>query len=552
MQSTVVPTGRPVTMAPRGMVAAPHFLAAEAGVWALQQGGNAVDAAVTANAVLGVVYPHMAGLGGDAFFVVWHPEARQPICLNGSGHSGYQATPQYYRDRGHEAVPNRGPLAACTVPAAVAAWGDVHSRWGALPWDQLLEPAIHYADRGFPVTASLASSLARHESLLERYEATRAVFTRDGRPYVEGDLLVQRDLAQTLRTLADDGPEAFYLGDLAEEIIAYLEEHGSLLTRQDLEDQHSDWTTPLSVTYRGLTLYQPPPNSEGLEALFMLRLLDGLDLQAIGDGTAHYYHTLIEAGKVTLADLSGRMADPNYARLPLDQLLAEYYVDRRRALIQADRARLPAEYAAGLLFPLELSLRPSPAGAATGYIAAVDDRGLTVSLIQSLHSEFGSGVVAGRTGVLLHNAGASFTLDGQAPNRLEARKRPAEPLMPGLLSAGERPLLALGASGGQSEAPTLAALITRIVDFGHNIQQAIEAPRWLMTSRQNGDLSSVTIEGRVPDSAIRRLRELGHDVKVGGDWSEAVGRAQGIAIDWARGGFHGGADPRGDGAAAGW
>jgi len=539
-------------MASRGMVAAPHYLAAEAGVWALQQGGNAVDAAVAANVVLSVIYPHMAGLGGDALFMLWHPGRRQPICLNGSGHAGYQATIQFYRDRGHEDVPPRGPLAANTVPGAVAAWGDVHTRWGALPWEQLFEPAIHYAERGFPVTANLACWLEREQKILDRYSASRGIFLRDGQPCREGQVLVQKDLAQTLRAVADDGPQAFYTGELGEAIVAYLEEHGAPLTRQDLRDHHSDWLDPLSVTYRGRTVYEFPPSSQGVAALLSLNLLEGYDLTAMGDNSAPYYHTMVEVVKAALADLDAQIADPNYVALPLRELLAPEYAARRRGLILPGQARAPADYASGILLQKELC-PPAPAATrATAYIAAADAEGLTVSLIQSLHSEFGSAVVAGGTGVLLQNSGASFTLGPDDPNRLQPHKRPFQRLMPGLVFEGERPWLIFGASGGEGEPQTHAALITRTVDFGYNVQQAIEAPRWLFGRTWGAETEALNIEGRVPDSVLRQLRELGHEVRVMSDWSDLMGQAQGIIVDAERRVFHGGADPRGDGQAIGW
>ncbi len=554
MQSTLpaTPTGRPLTMATRAMVAAPHYLAAEAGIWALQQGGNAIDGAVAAGLALSVVGPHMACLGGDALFMLWTPGHERPICLNGSGYSGYQATIEGYRDRGHEAIPLRGVLAANTVPGAVAAWGDVHARWGALPWDQLLEPAIGLAERGFPVSARLAAALARHRSALEHYDTTRAVFFPGGRPLAEGDVLVQSDLAQTLRTLADDGPEAFYQGDLAGELVSFVEGRGGLLTQEDLEDHHSDWAGALGSAYRGHTLFEFPPNSEGVAALFTLSLLAGLDVRSMGDGTARYYHVLAEAGKVTVADLAGRIGDLNHVPLPLDELLSEAYVAKRRELIRPEHARTLAEYAMGALLLGQPCPAVPAAGQATGYIAATDESGLTVSLIQSLHAEFGAGVVAGRTGVLLNNAGASFSLNEEHPNHLAPHKRPALPLMPAMLFAGGRPWLAFGASGGENEAQVQAALVTRVVDFGYNIQQAIEAPRWLLLPGSDTQPSTLHIEGQVSDAVLRQLREMGHDVTVAEDWCDRVGQAQAIAIDPVRGVFCGGADPRGDGAAIGW
>ncbi len=552
MQQTMALTGRPVTMASRGMVAAPHYLAAEAGVWALQQGGNAVDAAVAANLVLAVVYPHMAGLGGDAFLMVWHPGREEPICLNGSGHSGYGATVQFYRDRGHDRVPARGVLAANTVPGAVAAWGDAHARWGALPWEQLFEPASHYAQSGFAVTANLAAWLARSRAVLERNDGAAAIYLQGGQPYAEGQVLVQRDLAEALETLADDGPAAFYTGDLAEEMVDYLEGHGGLLGEQDFADHHSDWVDPLRTAYRGRTVYELPPNTQGVSALLILNLLGGYDVEAMGSSTPQYIHTLVEAAKVALADLDGRIADPSYAALPLERLLAPEYAGQRRALILPERARPLAEYAAEALLQPELCPRTPEPTSATAYIAAADAGGLAVSLVQSLHAEFGSGVVAGRTGVLLHNSGATFDLQPESANRLEPHKRPFQAPIPGLACAGGRPWLLFGASGGLGAPQTHAALLTRMIDLGYNVQQAIEAPRWLYGRAAEAEPEALYAEGRLPDAVLRPLQEMGHEVKVVGDWSDLMGQAQGIVLDAEHGVYHGGADPRGDGQAIGW
>ncbi len=552
MQRMPAPTGRPVTLASRGMVATPHYLASQAGLSALERGGNAVDAAIAANATLAVVYPHMAGLGGDAFMILWHPGRARPICLNGSGHSANRASIQFYLDRGHESIPAHGPLAANTVPGVVAAWSEAHTRWGRLAWEELFAPAISYAEGGFPVSANLAMWLERARPILERYPSSRQVFMRDGEPLHEGQLLVQGDLARTLRTIAEDGPKALYMGDIGLEIVRFLEEHGGSLSIEDLKEHHSDWVDPLKVEYRGRTVFGFPPNSQGLAALFLLNLLDGFDIASAGDGSAQYFHLLVEATKVTLADLRGRIADPSYVALPVEELLSPGYAARRRSLILPHLARPLGEYAPGALLGEEFCPVAPVAPSATAYIATADADGYAVSLVQSLHSEFGSGVIAGRTGILLHNAGAAFTLEPRDPNRLEPHKRPSEPLLPGLVFHEGRPWLIFGTSGGEAQLQTFATLITRMIDLGYNIQQAIEAPRWLYTPGQAGEPDLLSLEGRVPDSVLRQLREMGHDVRVTGDWTDAMGQAQGIVVDAQRGVFHGGADPRGDGQALGW
>ena len=547
MQEAPILTGRPVTMASRGIVSAPHYLAAEAGVWALQQGGNAVDAAVAAAAVLCVVEPPMAGLGGDAFLMVWQPGHGQPICLNGSGASAERATIQFYRDRGHDAVPAHGLLAAATVPGAVAAWGDAHSRWGALPWEQLFEPAIHYAENGFPVSAHLARKLKEHRALLERSEGAAALFLQGGQPYAEGETLVQRDLARSLQSLSSDGPEAMYTGDLAAAIVDGLQSRGGILSFEDLADHHSDWVAPLSGSYRAHTLYELPPNSLGAAALLTMNVLEGWDIAALGDQSAAYYHRMAEAAKLALADVNERLADPGFVATPLREMLSPAYAQHRRALV-AGHARPIREYVSEL--PTQ-ACRPAPLPVtATAAIAAADSSGLAVALVQSLYGELGSGVVVGDTGILLHNSAASFSLDPASPNRLEPQKRPIEALMPAMVFEGERPWLIFASAAGGAEAQAHAALLTRLIDLNHTVQQAIEAPRWRF--EPGGEMGTLSIEGRVPDSVLRGLRELGHDLRVVGDWSETMGQVQAVVLDHEHAMLGGGADPRGDGQAIGW
>lgn len=548
MQEAPILTGRPVTMASRGIVSAPHYLAAEAGVWAFQQGGNAVDAAVAAAAVLGVVEPHMAGLGGDAFLMLWRPGHGRPICLNGTGAAGGQATIQFYRDRGYDAMPARGLLAVATVPGATAAWGNAHARWGALPWEQLFEPAIHYAENGFPVSAHLARKLAESRALAERSPEAAALFLHDGEPYAEGETLVQRDLARSLQSLASDGPEAMYTGDLAAAIAGYLAARGGVLSGEDFANQHSDWVAPLSATYRQRTLFEPPPNTFGVAALLTANVLDGWEMPSLGDQTATYYHRLVEATKLALADLDGRLADPTFVATPLAEMLTPAYAGSRRALV-TNRARPLRDYLAGIVAQ---ACPPSPlAVSATAGIAAVDAGGLAVALVQSLHGDLGSGVIAGDTGILLHNSAAAFSLDPTSPSRIEPGKRPMHALMPAMVFEGEQPWLVFASAAGGADAQVHATLLTRLVDLGHNIQQAIEAPRWRYEPA-GAEMGTLSIEGRVPDSVLRGLRELGHDVKVVDDWSELMGQAQGIVIDREHAILAGGADPRGDGQAIGW
>lgn len=528
---------RPVTLSRNGMVSSPHYLASVAGMGALQDGGSAVDAGIAVNATLGVVYPHMSGVGGDAFWLIYDASSRKLHALNGSGRAGSQVSREFFQSRGYSTIPSRGPLAAITVPGAVDSWCAAHERFGRRPLAELLKPAIAHAREGFPVCGSQARYGLAVADVLAAYDRTRKAFLPGDNAPVLGDMLRLPHLAETMEAVAERGRDGFYTGPVAEEIARSLQAAGGLLTVEDFASHHSDWTAPVSTTYRGLTCWQPPPNSQGFAHLMILNILEGFDLASIGENTAAYVHLTVEATKLAFAERDRYLTDPEFSDIPLDRLLSKEYAAELRDRIQFDRAEPVApEYAA--------------AGDTTCSVA-VDRDGNAVSIIQSLYHEYGSGFVAGDSGVLLQNRGATFSLMADHVNRLEPGKRTFHTLMPGMLFADDGPFMVYGTMGGEGQPQTSTAMVTRVVDFHDDIQTAIDRPRWLHGRTWGDDTTDLRIESRFPAAAIKGLRERGHPVRVVDEWDDCMGHAQGILVD-RRGIFLGGADARGEGLALGW
>jgi gamma-glutamyltranspeptidase len=544
-------TGRPPSRARRGMVAAPHPLATGAGVAVLRRGGSAVDAAIATNAVLCATYPHMAGLGGDGFWLVAEPDG-SITGLNASGPAARAATRDYYAERGHgDAVPVRGALSALTVPGAVDGWRLAHERHGRLPWPDLFDDAIAYARAGVPVGRSLADWLVDDADLLGEHELTARTFLPHGRPAREGTRLVLADLARSLESVAQHGARAgFYEGDLAQRFCAALSADGSPLHPDDLASYRAHWEEPIATDYRDVRVYELPPNTQGFAALQILNLIEGFDVRAFGDGTPDYYHHLAESVKLAFADRNEWLTDRHWVDIPLKELLSKEYAAGRRELIAADAAMVMEDVAPGIRFGDHA--RREPAAGDTCAFSAVDGRGQMVSVIQSIYHDFGSAVVAGDTGILPQNRGSFFSLDPSHPNRMEPGKRTFHTLIPGLATREGHPWLAFGTMGGEGQPQTHAALLTRLVDFGYDVQQAIEAPRWLMGRTWGTSRQDLSLEGRISDEVARELERRGQPVQMVPDWDDNMGHAQAIRIDREQGYCEAGADPRGDGAAAGY
>ncbi len=538
------PQGRSVVMARRGMVASGHPLASAAGLRVLMSGGNAIDAAVATAAVLGVVQPMMSGVGGDTFLLYYPAREGRVWALNGSGIAPYAATREFFVDRGYTRMPFRGMLSV-SVPGAVDAMVTALERWGSGRFSlaQLLEPAIFYAEEGFPVTEKVSVWIAEAEEILKADPSTARIYLPQGRPPRPGEVLVQKDLAQTLRWIAQGGREVFYRGELARSIVRYCREHGGLLTEREFAEHQSEIYAPLETTYRGYRILTTAPPSQGLILLEMLNILEEFELSRLGWGSPDTVHLMVEAKKLAFADRLGYAGDPRFVDTPVGTLVSKEYARRRAREIHPSRAS--AE-------PRPGSLREELG--ATTYFAVADAEGNLVSYITSLSASFGCAQVVEGTGILLNNrAGRGFTLEAGHPNVIAPGKRTMHTLMcfMALYSDG-RPFLVWGTPGGDGQPQWCAQVFTNLVDFGMNVQQAVEAPRWLsFPGTDPADLPApfeLRMESGFPEETIAELQQRGHRVV---PMSGFAGGAQVIRVDPA-GVYHGGSDPRVDGAAMGW
>lgn len=533
---------RPPSFGKEGAVTSPHYLATLAGEDIVKRGGHAAEAAIATNAVLAVVYPHMAGLGGDLMALVWDKEEREVVEFNGSGRSGQSATLEAFTD--HEQIPERGPLSVVTVPGAVNAWWSLHQRYGKLEWESLFERAIHYAEQGFPVSKKFSDFIYEKRSVLEEYEETREHFLPDGAAPLEGELFRQPDLARSLTLIAEQGPKAFYDGEITEKIVASMERHGGILTREDFRRNETEHDQPISTSYHEYEVFQTRPNTQGAAALIILNILEHFDLASIGDNTPEYYHLMAEATKLAFLYRDEWITDEH--DMDMDP---EIFADDKVGKELADKINMQ-EISEGSFRTRELPIFRMNRD--TAYMAVVDQEGNACSLIESVYHEFGSAFMPEGTGFLLHNRGSSFELDPDHPNNLAPDKYTFHTIIPAMMLKDGEPVMLYGTMGGEGQPQTQAALVTRVVDFGYNIQQAIEAPRWLHGRTWGADSDSLKLEGRISDVVIQDLKHRGHDVEKVEDWSNSMGHAQGITIDPETGVLGAGADPRGDGIGISW
>lgn len=545
-------------MGTRGAVASSHYLASAAGLDVLREGGSATDACIAMNATLCVVYDHMAGLGGDVFAQVWDPSDGKVHALNGSGRSGSKVTIDAYRSAGHDEIPARGPMAANTVPGVVDGWAQLHDRFGKLDWERLFEDPIEHADSGFPISRKFRDYIDQKSDDLEPFETTRGIFLPQGRAPRAGSPFRQPDLADSLREVQRKGADGFYRGKLAETIVRGLRDAGGLLTLDDFADHHSDWVDPLRTTYRGLEITELPPNTQGIATLLILNLIEKDNVRALGDSSADLIHLVVEATKLAFADRDTWVTDPTTIDIPFERLLSKDYAAERRKAIDFDAATPAGEASPGVEAAGSRRRTTEAAGGGrrrrgdagdTVYMCAVDEDGQACSLIQSVYFEFGSGFVPAGTGILLQNRGSFFKLDPEHPNALEPRKRTFHTIIPAMGLQDGKPSLLFGTMGGEGQPQSQVAMLTRIVDFGFDVQQAIEAPRWLYGRTWGEQSKSLKLEGRMADGTAEELTRRGHDVEMTENWSQKMGHAQAIWIDREQGVLHAGADPRGDGVA---
>ncbi|EXX86976.1 gamma-glutamyltranspeptidase, partial [Paenibacillus darwinianus] len=497
--------------------------------------GNAFDASVAISAALAVVYPHMTGLGGDAFFMICHARSGKVEGYNGSGRSGVRAVPERYA--GQHAIPFRGADSAITVPGIVDAWWGVWIRYGSLPWEQLLEPAIRYAEEGFPVSRNLAQWIVKDECLLEASVPLKRLYQSGGNWLAESDRLRQADLAATLRAIQRGGRETFYEGQVMQQLTAAIAAEGGLLTEEDFRLHAGEWVTPLTTSYRGYEVHQMPPNSQGFSLLMMLNMLENTELAVVSRHSAGFYHLMAEVVKRSFRERDAYLTDPAFRQIPLKKLLSKTYAESLWASIA--RAPLAAS-----------SFLSKAMGRDTAYAAVVDEEGNAVSFIQSLYFDFGSGWMPGGTGIVLQNRGSFFSLDPLQPNVLEPRKRTFHTLMPGMVTRGGKPFLLLGTQGGEGQPQTSLSLLTGVLDYGLSIQEAIALPRWVYGRTWGDSGDTLKIEQESADDMLSELRKMGHRVEAANRWDGIMGQAQGIMVD--RGVISGAADPRGDGSVIGW
>jgi gamma-glutamyltranspeptidase/glutathione hydrolase len=535
---------RSAAVARNGMIATSQALASSAGLKAMQDGGNAIDAAITAAAVLAVVEPSMNGIGGDLLAIVWDAKTRKIYALDATGRSGYAATPEEFAKRGITSMPGSGVMTV-DVPGVVDGWQQLLTRFGTITMAKALLPAIKYARDGFPVQEIMADDWNDAAEKLSQDPAAARTFLPNGAAPKHGDIFANPRLAASLELIAKSGRDAFYKGPIARAIVADMRARNGLLDERDFTEHKSEWLEPIRTTYRDVEVLEMPPSTQGFVALEMLNILEGFDITSLGHNSADYLHVVTEAKKIAFADraayLGDRDAMPSHA---LATLLSKDYAARRRKEIAMDKS--------GAYRAATLSDGSAPQGEVdftgrdrgdTIYMTAADGQGNAISLIQSLFGSFGAGIVAGDTGITLHNRGSAFNLTPGHPNRIGPHKRPLHTLVPAMILREGRPWVSFGVMGGDNQAQAHAQVVMNLVDFGMNIQEAGEAARM----RHGGD--ALQLESGIGDEVRKALEARGHKLRNG---RGAMGGFQGVLINPRTGVLMGGSDPRKDGVAIGY
>jgi gamma-glutamyltranspeptidase/glutathione hydrolase len=523
---------RSVVMTRYGIVAAESPLAAQAGARILEQGGSAVDAAVAANAVMGVVAPMMDGIGGDLFAIVYDAKTGKLYGLNASGWAPAALSIDFLKSKGITTMPQHG-IQSVTVPGAVDGWSKLLERFGRKKLSEVLAPAIRYAEEGFPVPEQAATAWALSEQGVSADANAAKTFLPGGRAPRAGEIFRNPDVARSLQAIASGGRDAFYKGEIAQRIVADSQRNGGTMSAADLAEYSSEWVEPVSTAYHGWTVFELPPNGQGIAALEMLNIMEQFPVAKFGHNSADALHAMIEAKKLAYADLLRYMADPRFARVPVAGLISKDYARQRAQLI--DMAKANCDVAPG----------NPPAGSETTYLAAVDRDGNMISLIQSNYDYFGSGLVADGTGFALQNRGGLFSLDSSSPNALAGRKRPLHTIIPAFMTKDDVKI-AFGIMGGFNQSQAHAQFVSNVVDFGLNIQAALESPRFTKATFAGCD---VQMEARIPEAVRAALESRGHQITVRGDFSSNMGGGQAVLRNFSTGVNFGGSDPRKDGAA---
>jgi gamma-glutamyltranspeptidase / glutathione hydrolase len=532
---------RSEVIAQNGMAATSHPLATQVAIDILKQGGSAVDAAIAANAMLGLVEPTGCGIGGDLFAIVWDSETERLYGLNASGRSPKSLTREYFIENGYELIPQRGPLPV-SVPGTVDGWFELHGKFGRLDMETILAPAINYARVGHPVAELIAYYLDLSAPILSRYPNFYETYMSSGQMPAKGEIFKNPDLADTYEKIARGGRDVFYRGEIARTIERYMSEHGGFLSYEDLAAHTSEWVEPVSVNYRGYDIWQLPPNTQGIAGLQILNIMEGFDVGAMGFGSAEYIHHFVEAKKLAFEDRARYYADPDFNEIPVDWLISKEYAAERRELIDPDRAARRFEPG-------------DPEPQKTIYLTTADTDGNMVSLIQSNYRGMGSGMTPYGLGFVLQNRGESFNLQEGYYNTYEPGKRPFHTIIPGFITKDGEPYISFGVMGGGFQPQGHAQIVINLIDFGMNLQEAGDAPRLQHggssepTGQRMTDGGTVYLETGFDWEEIRSLLQKGHRIQ----WNlGGYGGYQAIMYDHVNGVYFGASESRKDGQAAGY
>lgn len=531
---------RSEVIAQNGMVATSQPLATQVGLDILKQGGNAIDAAIAANAMLGLVEPTGNGIGGDLFAIVWSAEDKQLFGLNASGRSPKSLTLEYFRQQGMTKIPAYGPLPV-SVPGAVDGWFELNAKFGSMPMSNILAPSIDYAKKGFPVSELIAWYMQRSVSRLSQYKGFKETYMPNGKAPVKGQIFTNQNLAATYEKIASGGRDAFYKGDIARVIAAYMKEQGGFLTYEDLAEHTSEWVEPVSTNYRGYDVWELPPNGQGIAALQILNIMEQYDIEGMGFGSTEYVHTFVEAKKLAFEDRAKYYADPAFNKIPVDWLISKEYAKKRRLLI--DQSKAAKRYDAGLN------------DGDTIYLTTADKFGNMVSLIQSNYRGMGSGMTPDGLGFILQDRGEMFSLQEGHFNQLEPGKRPFHTIIPAFVTRNGKPWLSFGVMGGGTQPQMHAQIVMNLIDFGMNLQEAGDAPRMLHSgsSEPTGEMMTdggyLSLENGYSRGTRRDLLNKGHFLR---EVSGSYGGYQAIMRDLKTGVYYGASETRKDGHAAGY
>jgi len=534
---------RSEVIARNGMAATSQPLATQVALDILKQGGNAIDAAIAANAVLGLMEPTGNGIGGDLFAIVWDAKTKKLYGLNASGRSPRSLTLDYFKKQGLEKIPSYGPLPV-TVPGCVDGWFELHKKFGNLSMKENLAPAIEYAREGFPLSELIAYYWNRSAPFLKKYEGFKETFMPNGRAPKKGEVFKNPNLANTLEKIAKGGRDVFYKGELAKTMAAFMKRVGGFLSYEDLASHKSDWVEPVSTNYRGYDVWELPPNGQGIAALQILNILEGYDIQGWGFGSKEYIHHFIEAKKLVFEDRAKFYADPDFNQIPLKELISKEYAAQRRALINPQRAA--RRYDAG---------NPALLVGDTIYLTTADKDGNMVSLIQSNYRGMGTGLSPDGLGFIFQDRGELFDLEEGNFNTYAPGKRPFHTIIPAFITKDDKPFMSFGVMGGATQPQGHVQIVINIIDFGMNIQEAGDAPRILHqgssqpTGEEMTNGGSVYLESGLPYEVYRDLREMGHRI---GTNVGSFGGYQGIMLDWENKVYYGASESRKDGQAAGY